>query len=170
MTTLIDNSPALAEDMTMRRGTGSIELAQIGAFGKTKQEVLDLASRIPYMSEAELKKEFVGKGGRLYNFFSTSPTEGHGFGGNVDVNTFMPQGTKGFYAEPISYYGGSNQGVGKSKKKWDGIAGAGSIGYEQEYIGQRGGWYDIVDISKSGGRIHVEYVHHPELGYERYGQ
>lgn len=168
MTRMIDNAEELAEDMTVRRGTTEIELAQIGAFGKSRQEVEDLARRIPYMTEAEMRKEFVGKGGRINNFMSSSPTEGHGFFKQIDVQIFTPKGTKGVYAEPISAFGGSNQNG--NQLRWDGISQAKSIGYEQEYIIQRGGWYEIVDIQSTGyGRFKVVYVHHPELGYERYG-
>ena len=163
-TTMIDKSPALSEDHWVRRGTGYTEIAQLVGFGKDKGSISRIASDLHYKSESELKKELIGKGGRLYNFLSTSPTEGHGFSGDIDILIFAPTGSKGIYSEPFSHYG---DGAGR---RWDGKSEQRSIGYEQEYIFQRGGWYDIIDVKKTYRGVQVTYLHRPEKGYDTYDQ
>ena len=116
------------------------------------------------MSEAELQ-QFVDKFGRRTAFTSTGVAKGKGFSGDVIMNVYAPSGTQMMYAEPFSAFG---NGGGSG---WDGISPQSSFGSESEMIIQRGAYFKITKIERSGsGTIFVDMEVHPEKGYDLFQQ
>ena len=116
------------------------------------------------MSEADLQ-QFVDKFGRRTAFTSTGVAKGKGFSGDVIMNVYAPSGTQMMYAEPFSAFG---NGGGSG---WDGISPQSSFGSESEMIIQRGAYFQITKIERSGsGTIFVDMEVHPEQGYDLFQQ
>lgn len=103
-------------------------------------------------TEEEMKQVFVGQIGTNHAFTSTGIASDAGFSGNVSFEIFAPAGTKGIYAEPVSYYGNTISGeeIYKTGKTYS------SGGTEAEIILQRGTSFRITDIEKIGSRINVK--------------
>ena len=110
---------------------------------------LGLARDLSSYSEAELKKEILGKVFTDDAFTSTATAKGKGFSGNV-FNVYAPAGTQMLYAEPFSHYG---NGAGRN---WDGISKQSSFGSESEMIIQRGTSYRITKVEKSGSKWYFD--------------
>ena len=156
MTTLIDKSE-YDFDIWLQRGCGDEAINSmlgIKNFGS--------------MTEAELQK-FVGKGGRQYNFISTGVAKGKGFSGDVICNIYAPKGTKMMYAEPFSYYSGAEYGTG-GFDDWDGKRKQSIFGYESEMIIQRGAYYRITKIEKSGYTTFIDMEVVLDKGYDKFQQ
>lgn len=156
MTTLIDKSE-YDFDIWLQRGCGSEAIDNMlgcKGFGS--------------MSQADLQK-FVGKGGRQFNFISTGVAKGKGFSGDVVCNIYAPKGTKMMYAEPFSYYSGAEYST-KMADAWDGIKKQSCFGYESEMIIQRGAYYRITKIEKSGYTTYVDMEVVVEKGYDKFQQ
>lgn len=116
------------------------------------------------MSEAELQ-QFIDATGRRTAFTSTGVAKGKGFSGDVIMNVYAPSGTQMMYAEPFSAFG---NGGGSG---WDGISAQSSFGSESEMIIQRGAYFKITKIERSGsGTIFVDMEVHPEQGYDLFQQ
>lgn len=115
------------------------------------------------MSEADLQN-LIGQGGRRGAFTSTGVAKGKGFSGDVIMNVYAPSGTQMMYAEPFSAFG---NGGGSG---WDGISPQSSFGSESEMIIQRGTYFRITKIEKSGGTIFVDMEVRPEKGYDLFQQ
>lgn len=116
------------------------------------------------MSEADLQT-LVGRFGRRSAFTSTGVAKGKGFSGDVIMNVYAPSGTQMMYAEPFSAYG---NGGGSG---WNGISPQSSFGSESEMIIQRGAYFQITKIERSGsGTIFVDMEVHPEQGYDLFQQ
>lgn len=116
------------------------------------------------MSEADLQT-LVGRFGRRSAFTSTGVAKGKGFSEDVIMNVYAPSGTQMMYAEPFSAYG---NGGGSG---WNGISPQSSFGSESEMIIQRGAYFQITKIERSGsGTIFVDMEVHPEQGYDLFQQ
>lgn len=157
MTTLVDKSE-YDFDIWLQRGCGveAIE-SMLG--------VKDFSS----MTEKELQK-FVGKGGRQFNFISTGVAKGKGFSGEIVCNIYAPKGTHMLYAEPFSYYSGAEYDTSDSRRLWDGIKKQSSFGYESEMIIQRGAYYRITKIEKSGYTTYIDMEVVLDKGYDKFQQ
>ena len=115
------------------------------------------------MSNADLQN-LVGQSNRIYSFVSTSVSKGKGFSGDCIMNIYAPKGTQMMYCEPFSRFG-SGSGL-----NWDGISKQSSFGYESEMLVQRGAYYKVTKIEKSGGTVYVDMEIHPEQGYDLFQQ
>ena len=156
MTTLIDKSE-YDFDIWLQRGCGSEAIDNmlgVKGFGN--------------MSQSELQK-FVGKGGRQYNFISTGVAKGKGFSGDVICNIYAPKGTKMMYAEPFSNYSGAEYDT-SNWFKWDGKKKQTHFGYESEMIIQRGAYYRITKIEKSGYTTFIDMEVVLDKGYDKFQQ
>lgn len=156
MTTLIDKSE-YDFDIWLQRGCGAEAIdSMLGIKGFSS------------MTHDELQK-FVGKGGRQYNFISTGVAKGKGFSGNVICNIYAPKGTKMMYAEPFSYYSGANYST-SGFDDWDGVQKQTSFGYESEMIIQRGAYYRITKIEKTGYTTFIDMEVVLDKGYDKFQQ
>ena len=142
-------------DIWVNRGCGT---DAIESFLKLKRGTLS------GMTEKQLQ-QFVGKSNTIDSFVSTGIAKGKGFDGKVKMNIYIPKGTQCLYAEPFSAYGASKKGL-----DWDGISKQSSIGDEAEMIIQRGAYYKITKIEKSGGTIYIDVEVHHERGYNTFQQ
>ena len=154
MTELISRS-TYEFDVWLQRGGAATEM----------DSLLGLApGTFKSMSEAELQ-QFIDATGRRTAFTSTGVAKGKGFSGDVIMNVYAPSGTQMMYAEPFSAFG---NGGGSS---WDGISPQSSFGSESEMIIQRGAYFKITKIERSGsGTIFVDMEVHPEQGYDLFQQ
>ena len=154
MTELISRS-TYEFDVWLQRGGAATEM----------DSLLGLApGTFKSMSEADLQ-QFVDKFGRRTAFTSTGVAKGKGFSGDVIMNVYAPSGTQMMYAEPFSAFG---NGGGSG---WDGISPQSSFGSESEMIIQRGAYFKITKIERSGsGTIFVDMEVHPEKGYDLFQQ
>lgn len=165
MTRFIQRS-TFDEDVWVRRGCGTEAMESFFE--------LDFG-RMRNMSDDELQR-FVGHSNRIAGFLScgTAAEGGSGFGGQVDMRIYVPQGTQAAYVEPFSHYGvGVNGKSGMNDSdglRWDGTSGQRSFGSEDETIIQRGASYTCTRIERIGYTIHVEMEVHPEDGYDLFGQ
>ena len=154
LTDMIDKSE-YDFDIWVQRGTGTEDI----------EEMLGLPfGSIANMNDSELQK-LVGQEGRRYGFTSTGVAKGQGFSYSpVIVNIYAPRGSKMIYAEPFSAFG---NGDGYS---WDGLTSQSSFGHEAEMIIQRGAQFKITKIERKGTTIYIDVEHHPEAGYDTFGQ
>ena len=157
MTTLIDKSE-YDFDIWLQRGCGSEAI----------ESMLGIKN-FSSMTEAELQK-FVGKGGRQYNFISTGVAKGKGFSGDVICNIYAPKGTHMIYAEPFSYFTGAEYDTSDPKRLWDGSTKQSGFGYESEMIFQRGAYYRITKIEKSGYTTFIDMEVVLDKGYDKFQQ
>ena len=156
MTTLLDKSE-YDFDIWLQRGCGSEAIdSMLGVKGTGS------------MTHDQLQK-FVGKGGRQYNFISTGVAKGKGFGGDVVCNIYAPKGTKMMYAEPFSYYSGAEYDH-YGFDDWDGSKKQHNFGYESEMILQRGAYYRITKIEKSGYTTYIDMEVVLDKGYDKFQQ
>lgn len=156
MTTIIDKSE-YDFDIWLQRGCGAEAIdSMLGCKG------------FGNMTEAQLQK-FVGTGGRQYNFISTGVAKGTGFSGEVVCNIYAPKGTKMMYAEPFSYYSGAEYGT-SGFDDWDGKKKQTHFGYESEMIIQRGAYYRITKIEKSGYTTYIDMEVVLDKGYDKFQQ
>ena len=128
-----------------------------GSVGLDFRKVMDLLGG--RYSAAEVKKALVGQTGQNHGFTSTGVASGTGFGGSVKYNIYAPEGTKGIYAEPQSYWGETTSR--RIYKKGDRKTG---VSREAEIILQRGTRYRITDVRGGPGRweIDMEVVEQPD--------
>lgn len=105
-----------------------------------------------YLSEAELSAKLLDTEPVEYAFMSCGVSKGKGLNtsGGVVLNIYCPQGTKGMYIEPISYYG---NGVGRS---WDGISKQTSFGSEAEILLQHGTRMRVTKVERGGGTWYID--------------
>lgn len=158
LTTLIDKSE-YDFDIWLQRGCDNVAI-------ESMLGVKNFGS----MTEAQLQK-FVGKGGRQYNFISTGDKKGGGFSYNdVICNIYAPKGTKMLYAEPFSYYSGAEYDTRNSSKLWDGKQKQSYFGSECEVIIQRGAYYRITKIEKTGGTTFIDMEVVLDKGYDKFQQ
>ena len=156
MTTLIDKSE-YDFDIWLQRGCGSEAIdSMLGITGFSS------------MTNEQLQK-FVGKGGRQYNFISAGVAKGKGFSGEVICNIYAPKGTKMIYAEPFSYYSGADYDT-SGFDDWDGTKKQSTFGGESEMIIQRGAYYRITKIEKSGYTIYIDMEVVLDKGYDKFQQ
>lgn len=120
------------------------------------------------MTNEQLQK-FVGKGGRQYNFISAGVAKGKGFSGEVICNIYAPKGTKMIYAEPFSYYSGADYDT-SGFDDWDGTKKQSTFGGESEMIIQRGAYYRITKIEKSGYTTYIDMEVVLDKGYDKFQQ
>lgn len=139
MTSIIDKS-SYDFDIWVQRGCGRTGMDKF--FGVNPSD-FDLP-------EDELAKKLVGTTPTEYGFMSTGVAKGKGFGGDIILNVYCPEGTKMMYAEPFSAFGNG------SGQNWDGISGQSSFGYESEMILQRGTKFRITKVEKKGDTIYVD--------------
>lgn len=156
MTTLIDKSE-YDFDIWLQRGCGSEAIdSMLGITGFSS------------MTNEQLQK-FVGKGGRQYNFISAGVAKGKGFSGEVICNIYAPKGTKMIYAEPFSYYSGADYDT-SGFDDWDGTKKQSTFGGESEMIIQRGAYYRITKIEKSGYTTYIDMEVVLDKGYDKFQQ
>ncbi len=137
-------------DVWLQRGCGT----------EAMESFLELPNGVLGNMTQEQLQQFIGRENRIYSFTSTGVAKGTGFSGDVIMNIYVPKGTQMMYAEPFSAFG---NGGGKD---WDGIVKQSSFGYESEMIIQRGAYYRITKIEKSGRTIFIDLEVHPEQGYQ----
>jgi len=151
----------LAKGIWLVRGSDDEGLAGLwesgGTGGLTFNKVMDLLSG--RYSTAEVKKALVGQTGQNHGFTSTGVATGTGFSGTVHYNIYAPAGTKGIYAEPQSYWGGTT--TRKIYKKGDRST---HVSGEAEIIVQRGTRYRVTDVrgGPGGWEIDMEVVEQPD--------
>lgn len=154
--TLIDKSE-YDFDIWLQRGCGSEAIdSMLGITGFSS------------MTNEQLQK-FVGKGGRQYNFISAGVAKGKGFSGEVICNIYAPKGTKMIYAEPFSYYSGADYDT-SGFDDWDGTKKQSTFGGESEMIIQRGAYYRITKIEKSGYTTYIDMEVVLDKGYDKFQQ
>ena len=110
-------------------------------------------------SLADIKKALVGQTGQNHSFTSTGVATGTGFSGSVKYRIYAPKGTKGIYAEPQSYWGGTaSRNIYKKGQSYSHVSG------EAEIIIQRGTRYRITDVRGGPGnwQIDMEVVEQPD--------
>lgn len=101
-------------------------------------------------SDAELKKELLGKTCTEHAFMSTSPVKGLGFSGRpIMLNIYAPKGTKACYIEPFSQFGR----VGRS---WDGVTPPSSFGGEFETLFQQGTQFRVTNVYRKNGVLYFD--------------
>ena len=160
MTEYLERS-VLKADVWCNRGTGADALSDFfESLGMTKAEF----ARAWNTDDKAFFEKMLGKKGRIYNFLSTAPVRGKGFGGDVVWNIYVPKGSHAAYVEPFSM-----NGLGHGKK-WDGIAKQNMLGDEIEIILQRGGSYKVTKLEKVNGQMYIDVELHPEDGWDLYGQ
>lgn len=158
-------------DRWVRRGTGTGEMDTFFGF--------PTEGRFANMTDEELQG-LVGHSARIGSFLSTGNCVGDsskvskyangvyegstGFGGEVDVQIFVPEGAQAAYAVPFSAF---DNGGGEH---WDGITSQHSFGRENETILQRGGSYTCVGIERHDRKYLVKLELHPEDGYDTFQQ
>lgn len=153
MTELISRS-TYQFDVWLQRGGAATEM----------DSLLGLApGTFRHMSDADLQ-QFIDATGRRGAFTSTGVAKGKGFSGDVIMNIYAPSGTQMMYAEPFSAFGNG------SGSHWDGVSKQSSFGSESEMVIQRGAYYKITKIERSGGTIFVDMEVHPEEGYDTFQQ
>ncbi len=141
-------------DVWLQRGGAATEM----------DSLLGLApGTFKHMSDADLQN-LIGQGGRRGAFTSTGVAKGKGFGGDVIMNIYAPSGTQMMYAEPFSAFG---HGGGSH---WDGVSKQNSFGIESEMIIQRGTYYRVTKIERSGSTIFVDMEVRLEKGYDLFQQ
>lgn len=112
----------------------------------------DEAKALLQGDEGDIKTALVGQCFRNEAFTSTGIATGTGFGGSVKYRIYAPQGTKGIYAEPQSYFGNT-----ASTKMYDPSMKKSGVGSEAEVILQRGTTYRVANVTKSAyGDIEIE--------------
>lgn len=154
--TLIDKSE-YDFDIWLQRGCGSEAIdSMLGITGFSS------------MTNEQLQK-FVEKGGRQYNFISAGVAKGKGFSGEVICNIYAPKGTKMIYAEPFSYYSGADYDT-SGFDDWDGTKKQSTFGGESEMIIQRGAYYRITKIEKSGYTTYIDMEVVLDKGYDKFQQ
>lgn len=157
LTRIVERS-VTEEDMWLRRGTDRYEMDTF--FGFPAQ------NRFASLTDEELRG-LIGTSARVGSFLSTgtAPATGAGFGGEVNLEIFVPAGSQALYCEPFSAFGGSGAGTG-----WDGKSGQSYFGREFETLLQRGGSYTCIDIERRGSGWNVKLELHPEDGYDTFQQ
>ena len=107
----------------------------------------------------EVKRALVGQTGQNHAFTSTGVATGTGFSGAVRYNIYAPEGTKGIYAEPQSYWGLTT----KRRIYQTGDPSSG-VSNEAEIIIQRGTRYRVIDVRGRPGNweIDMEVVEQPD--------
>ena len=159
----------LQDDAWFFRGGGSGSLAGLlengGLSFSDVQRVIDRGTSA---EKEQLKKLIVGQPFQEHSFLSTGIARDAGFTSkSVKYEIYAPKGTKGIYAEPQSYYGGT---IGSKEKIYEkGHSWSGSVGGEAEMIFQRGSTYRITDIdfTDGGAKVKMEIVDQPD--YFTYG-
>lgn len=123
------NKSQIQDDLCVRRGVSANGIA--GLLGIDKE---DLISKV---NDSLIDTIVTEKG-----FMSTGVTKEAGFPG-INLEVYLPKGTKAIYAEPFSRYGGTN-----TDGTWDGLQKASYIGGEAELIIQRNSQLKIKKIEK----------------------
>ena len=145
LTNLLDKS-FLPQDVWLNRGIESWD--GVESFFGIPQNVLQQAT------QEELEEMLVGKVFYDPGFWSCGSSKGTGFSGAAKANIFCPQGSKGLYVEPFSYYGKKPDGYGINREEglnWDGITNQTTFSTEFETILQRNGGYLITKVEKLPG-------------------
>lgn len=162
LTTAIEKN-AMRDDVWLFRGGGSGSLAGLLENGGFNYD--DVQRVIEYGTDAEkekLKQAIIGKEFQEHSFLSTGVAKDAGFTHKpVKYEIYAPKGTKGIYAEPQSYYGGT---IGMKEKIYEkGHSWSGNVGSEAEVILQRGTTYRITDIefTYTGANVKMEVVNQP---------
>ena len=93
-----------------------------------------------------------------------------GFSGDVICNIYAPKGTHMIYAEPFSYFTGAEYDTSDPKRLWDGSTKQSGFGYESEMIIQRGAYYRITKIEKSGYTTFIDMEVVLDKGYDKFQQ
>lgn len=138
MTSIIDKS-SYDFDIWLQRGASYKDLIKFGI--KNYETPTD-----------DEIKSLVGKIGIENAFLSTSTTKGKGFTNRpIIFNIYAPRGTRMMYAEPFSYYGGSNAYLG-----WNGTSKQMNFGDECEVIIQRGTTYRVTKVEKVENKWYID--------------
>lgn len=166
LTKAIDNSVFADADMWLVRKSNENGLA--GLFEGDLFSYNDAMTIIQSGDTEKMREAFVGREFQNHAFCSTGMAKDAEWFGNVSYDIYAPQGTKGIYSEPASFFGGTISGeelyeVGKSYEY---------VGTEAEVILQRGTTFRITDIEYDYGDIKVkmEVVDQPDYfqtGYEQ---
>lgn len=134
-TKAIDKS-IIQDDIVVRRGVQANGAA--GLLGVNKSDLSDIDVQNALIGQVVTDKGFV----------SCGVSEDAGFDG-INLEIYVPAGTKGVYAEPFSAYGSTN-----SDGTWDGKQKGHGVGGEAELILQRDTHFEVVRIdSDSYGHI-----------------
>ncbi len=131
----------IQEDIWLFRGSDQQSLA--GLLG------IDRGKVIPSNVMA-LNRKFSGIPISDTAFFSTGVSSDAGFLDIINYEVFAPKGTRGIYAEPFSYYGGTD-----TTGTWDGKQKSAFVGSEAEMILQAGTSFLIREIKLVAGKVTV---------------
>lgn len=123
----------LPQDTWLQRGVGKSGAASF----------LNIPQELFRGSQEDMEAVLLGKSVRDDAFFSCGSSKGSGFSG-VIFNVYCPEGTKGAYVEPFSFFG-NGDGI-----DWDGDSTQRSFGSELETLLQRGTEFRITKVEKSG--------------------
>ena len=166
LTKTIDKS-ALKDDLWLVRGSDTDGFAGLldGNIISFKQ----VENLVNSGDVQTLKKLVQNEIFQTHSFVSTGIAEGTGFNGNITYKIYAPKGTKGIYAEPQSYFGGT---IGQREKLYSPGMNFNRVGGEAEVILQRGTSFRITDVKSKGYNdieITMEVVDQPDYfktGYE----
>ena len=159
LTKAIDGSTFSDKDMWLVRKSSTEGLA-----GLIEGDLFsyDDAMQILQSGDIQMMKDsLVGSTFQMHSFTSTGMAHDAHWGGNVSYSIYAPEGTKGIYSEPASYFGDTIDGEERIYKIGDYYN---SVGSEAEIILQRGTQYRITDIEYDYGSYHVtmEVVGQPD--------
>ena len=113
----------------------------------------DQAKKLAEGDVSKLKSAIVGNVFQNHAFTSSAMSSDSGFGGGVKYNIYAPQGTKGIYAEPQSFWGGTikkDDRIYRAGENYDYVSG------EAEILIQRGTKFRITDARKEGNELVID--------------
>lgn len=157
ITSIIEKSPALRDDMWMQ--SGKSEAAFSAIFGRDIRYT-DLNDLVGLEGKSNL---FMSCHAARDGAFTKSTSTGSS--NNVVLSIYMPKGTKGIYLEPIASYGDSKRGA--EGYTWDGTKRKCAPSDQVEFLLQRGAkfritkavydpkkkkWYVDVDLIEQAGQ------------------
>lgn len=148
LTSIIEKSPALKDDMWMQ--SGKTQGAFRAIFGKDIASVRDLNSLVGLEGQNE---RFMSCHTAANGEFVTGKTN-TGTRNDVIFSVYMPKGTKGVYLEPIASFGDSRRGV--DGYSWDGKKRRCKPSEQVEFLLQRGAKLRITKAYYQNGKWYVD--------------
>lgn len=148
ITSIIEKSPALKDDMWMQSGKNQGAFRAI--FGKDIASVRDLNSLVGLegTNEMFMSCHAAAEGAFVKGDVNT------GVRNDVIFSVYMPKGTKGIYLEPIASFGDNQRGV--SGYDWDGKKRRCKPSDQVEFLLQRGAKLKITKAYYQDGKWYVD--------------
>lgn len=153
----------LDDDVYLVRGSDN------GGLAGLLESIIPFNNAKDYLDTGDIKAlKALAEGNTVKNhaFTSTAISKDAGFSGNVKYKIYAPKGTKGIYAEPQSYFGGTINGDARLYQRGESYS---YVGSEAEMILQRGTEFRITKIDYNHGdyTVEMEIVNQPN--YFKYG-